>query len=295
MTYKEIINMINKYEKEYQTACYINGEHDPTYSKTKLLKDSYSNYLAALVALFDFTALSKSGVLPSYGEAEKHTFSIHDSIERKIESKIEEIINISDKKNKAKNVQLEDELNRILNYENVYSYVFYQLLYSKDDKITKIYKYSDKKRKLLLDNEQRKKKNDDDWFVANVYNEIKNHYDEYNLALQEQVNRLGHGGKDVEEFIIRRTNSSIKYTLLVQAIKDANYARDNGLKIKQDMIEDYYKNFFEKYINEQSYQDSEELYMTYKDTFEKAYDLTEKPRVKLNRKISKLNKKRAND
>lgn len=295
MTYKEIIYMINHYEKEYQTARYINGEHNSNYHKTKLLRDSYSNYLASLVALFDFVALSKSGVLQSNEEVEKHIYSIHDSIARKVENKTEENNRFSNTKSKDKKIKLEDELSRILNYETIYFSIFNNLLYSKDDRIKIIYKYADKKRKLLLENDQRKKKDDDDWFVANVYNEIKNNYDEYNLALQEHVNRLIHGGKDVEEFIIRKTNSSIKYILLIQAIKDATDAKDNSIKIKQDVIDDYYKKFFEEYVNGQTYQDSEELYVTYKDTFEKTYDLSQKPRVKLNRKISKLNKKRAND
>lgn len=289
MTYKEIINMINNYEKEYQTARYINGEHGSNYSKTKMLKDSYNNYLAALVALFDFTALSKSGILKSYKEAEKHIFSINDSIAEKIEK----MINVSDGETDEKSMELKDELNRILNYENVYSNIFYQLLYLKDDKIAKIYKYSDKKRKFLLENEERIKKTEDDWFVVNIYEKIKKHYAEYNLALQEHVNRIGHGGKDFSEFIDRRINSVIKYTLLVQAIKDSNDARDNNISVKKDVIDGYYKRYFETYVKDQKYQDSEELYMTYKDTFKKAYYLSEKPRIKLNKKISKLNGKKS--
>lgn len=286
MTYKKIIDMIDNYEDEYKTAFYINGDHASNASKKKLLLDKHNDYLASLAALFDFIAFEKAGVMHE-NFIKDYFMTFNADFTNKIEPMLNDIKN--NKLNNKKIQKLNDEMQRYLSYEKVYCNVFLSLLELRDKKMDKIYKYADKKRNMLVKNEEKEKIFDDNTFISKTYSKLRKYYKEYNLALHEQINRKEHGGNNFDMFIERQKNASIMYNLLLSAINDAIDARENNIGNKEEAVNNYFDEFLNSNSIDEKYCDSDELKLTYQDTFNKTYLLSKNATDKLNKKINKLN------
>ncbi len=287
MTYKKVINEIEGYKNKYNEVVGINGEHGKNYNKKKMLLDANNNYLASLAALFDFDALSVSKVIYDEKQVNDHLDFIKQTKEKE---------KISTQKGNDKLILIQDKLKRFDDYVLVYTKVFLDLLNCPRGDFNKIHKYASKVRLYLLKNEQRRKIDEDNWFISFIYSEIKKYYDDYNQALQNEVDRVSRGGNQIDEFIKNRLNSSIKYTLLVKAVKDAYEAEGNGFGKKESVVRNYYNKFCDgidedvfSFLDEKSqatYQSG--LYDSYANAFKKTYDLSPGSKKKLSKKISKL-------
>lgn len=281
MTYKDIKNTLETYNKKLNEAFMIYGDHEPTNKKWVLFLNAKNKRDAAFAALFDFCMVYKN----------RST-----SENKMLENGCDEAISHYDAVVENGGVPSEKE-----EFDYVYGSVLKNALQLKGKDFTRLIKYGDKKRLKHLSNDMVKRRKREEKDIKDLLNRMVYTYNKYVSDKSEREAFCFHVGTSKEQISAYRdliTKEEVMYMILSLAIHDAIDSKDNNFNLNKTLVESLYENFEiqneakVRFFDEDAYVLSRNGFLPYESTFEMVYDLSNESKKKLVKSINKKIKER---
>lgn len=281
MTYKAVINNIESYERKFTETYLICGEHGLNETKERQLKATKSRKNAAVLALFDAETL--------YNENDYVYDEFLNEQIKCLEDGLNNTINVHKRDMTKESL---DEAFYLEEYLRVYKKVFSSIFSLDDDNLKIVIKYANEKKKEHLKSKLKKEKKT----VKKLIGDVNLAYNKYLEEKRERENTIPHVGVSEEEELFKKSlisKENIKYSLLINAIKDAFNASDSNFSISKELIENNFREIDiiskpkKMYLDGAAIKLSYDGIKLYSDVYSKVYFLTRENKNKLRRKLEK--------